>query len=237
MAAATGFASTAADVVRYASAHFFGDDRLLSDDSKRLMQKTEWEVEGSGGGAYGLGFAINTVGGRRLLGHGGGYPGHITRTMFDPVDRLAVSVLTNAIDGPAQQLATAAVAVANLAASGTAPEVPAGVDASRFTGTFSTLWGAYDVVDLGGRLYQLPTAAPDPTAVYGELEVVDERTLRITKAAGYASRGEVLSYTFADDGTVAAVRGGSANTAVPLERMREKVAGLSRVTLGGGLRD
>jgi CubicO group peptidase (beta-lactamase class C family) len=237
MAAATGFASTARDVVRYAAAHFFGDDRLLSDDSKRLMQKTEWEVEGSGGGAYGLGFAINTVGGRRLLGHGGGYPGHITRTMFDPVDRLAVSVMTNAIDGPAQQLATAAVSVVNLAASGTAPEVPAGVDVSGFTGSFSTLWGTYDVVDLGGRLYQLPSAAPDPTAVYAELEVVDERTLRITKAGGYASRGEMLSYTFADDGTVVSVRGGSANTAYPLDRMRAKLAALSRVTLGGGLRD
>jgi CubicO group peptidase (beta-lactamase class C family) len=237
MAAATGFASTARDVVRYASAHFLGDDRLLSDDSKRAMQKTEWEVEGSGGGAYGLGFAINTVGGRRLLGHGGGYPGHITRTMFDPVDRLAVSVLTNAIDTPAQQLATAAVAVVNLAVSGTAPEVPAGMDASRFTGCFSTLWGTSDVVDLGGRLYQFTTSAPDPTAVYAELEVVDDHTLRIAKAGGYASPGEVLAYTFADDGTVVSVRGGSANTAYPLDRLRERMAGRSRITLGGGLRD
>lgn len=236
MASATGFASTASDVVRYAAAHFFGDERLLTDDSKRLMQKTEWLVEASGGGEYGLGFAVNTVGVRRLLGHGGGYPGHITRTMFDPVDRLAVSVLTNAIDGPAAQLATAAVAVVNLAASGKAPLVPEGVDASRYTGCFSSLWGTYDVVDLGGRLFQLTTSAPDPTAVVTELEVVDERRLRIVTSGGYASPGESLTYTFADDGTVVSVRGGSASTAYPLERMREAAATQARVTLGGGLR-
>ena len=100
MASATGFYSTASDVVRYASAHFPDDDRLVNDDAKRLLQRTEWEVEGTDT-SYGLGFGDRTIGDRRVLGHGGGYPGHITRTFFDPVDRLAVSVLTNAIDGPA----------------------------------------------------------------------------------------------------------------------------------------
>ena len=47
MAAATGFYSTAEDMCRYASAHFLGDERLLSDRSKRLMQRTEWKVEGA----------------------------------------------------------------------------------------------------------------------------------------------------------------------------------------------
>ncbi|MDX6230157.1 MAG: hypothetical protein QOI76_3547, partial [Frankiales bacterium] len=44
MASATGFYSTAADVVRYFAAHFTGDDRLLSDGSKRLMRQRLWDV-------------------------------------------------------------------------------------------------------------------------------------------------------------------------------------------------
>ena len=114
MASATGFSSTATDLVRYAAAHFHGDDRLLSDDAQRQMQRTEWAVEGTTT-SYGLGLSIAEIGDRRVLGHGGGFPGFITRTWFDPVDRLAVAVLTNAIDGPALTLANAAVRLVDLA--------------------------------------------------------------------------------------------------------------------------
>lgn len=233
MASATGFYSTATDMVRYAAAHFLGDERLLSDDSKRLMQKTEWEVEGTGT-SYGLGFAVATVGSRRLLGHGGGYPGHITRTHFDPVDRLAVSVLTNAIDGPAQAMADAAIALIDLAAKGPGR---AADDRSRFCGRFSTLWGTYDIVDLFGTLYQLTPGLADPTSAYSVLEVEDDTTLRITTTSGYGSRGEVLSYTFDADGAVQSVRGGSGSTAYPFEHYRALAAAADRVELGRAVRD
>src|SRR5262249_46798898 len=48
MAAATGFFSTAEDLVHYVAAHFHGDTRLVSDATKRLMQRAEWKVEGRG---------------------------------------------------------------------------------------------------------------------------------------------------------------------------------------------
>ena len=47
---------------------------------------------------------VRGAGERRLIGHSGGFPGHITRTLFDPVDGLTVVGLTNAIDGPAREL-------------------------------------------------------------------------------------------------------------------------------------
>ena len=103
LASATGFVSTASDLCEYASAHCFGDDRLLSDASKRRLQQVRWEV-GPIDDSYGLGFRVAEVGTRTMVGHGGGYPGHITATLFDPIERLTVSVLTNAIDGPASEL-------------------------------------------------------------------------------------------------------------------------------------
>ena len=143
MAAATGFSSTASDLVRWGAAHFHGDERVLSDDSKRLMQRTEWVV-GDASGEYGLGLAVADVGGRRVLGHGGGFPGFITRTWFDPVDRLAVSVLTNAIDGPAMTLANVGIRLVDLAAQGSGdaaagrPVPSASRAASRPCGACST---------------------------------------------------------------------------------------------------
>ncbi len=232
MSSATGFFSTAADVVRYASAHFAGDGRLLTDESKRMMQRAEWKVEGADS-SYGLGFAIADIGKRRVLGHGGGYPGHITRTFFDPVDQLAVSVLTNSIDGPALGWATAAIRLIDRAASSVpdSSEIPL----SSFEGRFANLWGAFDIVALGGRLYQLDPTLPDPALDPTQLEVVDEHTLRITKTSGYGSPGERIAFDRDDDGVVRSVRGGSA-TSYSFELIADAVAHRDEITLGASLR-
>jgi CubicO group peptidase (beta-lactamase class C family) len=239
MASATGFASTASDVVRYMSAHFLGDPRLLSDDSKRLLQRTEWTVEGTDT-AYGLGFAVATIGRRRVLGHGGGFPGHITRTFFDPNDRIAVSVLTNAIDGPALGLATAGIRLIDLAQYGvdraSASEEKPAIDLTRFRGRYASLWGAYDVVDLGGRLYQIDPSLPDPALEPQRLEVVDEQTLRFSKGSGYGSQGEHMRYEFAADGSVVSVRGGSGSLAYPIDDFVRAAAQRDRVRVGQPLR-
>ena len=222
MAAATGFSSTASELVRYASAHFLGDTRLLSDDAKRQMQRTEWSVDGAGSW-YGLGLAIAEIGTRRVVGHGGGFPGFITRTWWDPVDRLALAVLTNAIDGPALTLANGAVRLLDLAlrpgdaeaATEAGAEARPGVDLAPFCGRFANLWGVIDVVALGGRLYLLDPTADDPVAAPTRLAVVDDRTLRISDAPGYASPGERLVYDRHEDGRVRSVRGGSGATSLP----------------------
>jgi CubicO group peptidase (beta-lactamase class C family) len=233
MASATGFYSTAADVVRYASAHFLGDDRLLTDDSKRQMQRTQWEVEGTAGTEYGLGLAISTIGKRRVLGHGGGYPGHITRTYFDPVDKLAVSVLTNAIDGPALTLATAGVRLIDLALDGDgATDAVTSIDVCAFEGRFASLWGSFDIVALGGRLFQIDPTQPDPIVASTRLDVIDQNTLRIAKTLGYGSHGELVTYERNEAGDITSIRGGSGLTSFPRDQLTAAVATRDRIALG-----
>jgi D-alanyl-D-alanine carboxypeptidase len=236
MAAATGFYSTAEDVVRYVAAHFHGDERLLTDASKRLMQRAEWKVEGTDG-EYGLGLSRAEVGERLVFGHGGGYPGHITRTFFDPEDRLAVSVLTNAIDGPAEELASALWRLVNLAEAAPADDAASSPDRatlSRFTGRFANLWRVADVALLGGQLYMLAPSTADPTQAPTKLTMVDETTLRMTGGVGYASYGETLSYEFSGDAVVSV--NGSTGTSYPIERIREAAAARDRISPGAPLR-
>ena len=220
----------------YASAHFLGDQRLLTDRSKRLMQRTEWKVEGTDT-HYGLGFAIQEIGGRRLVGHGGGYPGHSTRTLLDPVGRLAVSVLTNAIDGSAMEMVTAAVTLANLAAQ--SPRPGTAVDAAavdRLCGRYANLWGVLDIVRLGGGLYAIDPTAADPAEVPVELEVTGPTTVRIGHASGYGSSGETLEFDLGDDGMVRSIRGSSGMSWHPLEAFAAAVAARDRVQLGSPIR-
>lgn len=214
MAAATGFFATADQLVRYFAAHFGGDTRLLSDSSKRLLQHGWWET-GEKDGRYGLGFAVVKVGERSLIGHGGGYPGHITSSVLDPDAGLAVSVLTNAIDGPAEELAHAGVTLIDLAGRKARPA--AGPDLTRFTGRFASLWGVIDIVVLGGRLYRIHPASADLDHDAAELAYVDEHTLRVVGGSNFGSYGEPIGFEFGPGGEVRILRGESGMTLWPIE--------------------
>jgi len=223
MAAATGFWSTAEDLTRFGAAHFRGDERLLTEASKRLMQRPESQISAHGEEVrhYGLGLDLRTSGDRQLVGHSGGYPGHITRTWIDPVGQVVVSVLTNAIDGPADVLARGLFALLDLALAAPAP---GGADLARYTGRFANLWGVLDVVELGGRLVLLHPASPAPTEGYVELTVEGPDVLRQEAVAGFGSAGETVEYEWAADGRPAAVRFGGI-TAWPLAEFRARRAG------------
>jgi CubicO group peptidase (beta-lactamase class C family) len=234
LAAATGFWSTAEDLCRYAAAHVLGDERLLTDASKRRMHRDEWEVEGPED-RYGLGLGIQTIGERRMVGHSGGFPGNITRTLVDPKDGLTVVALTNAVDGPARELVVGIVKLLDAALSAS-NEPPAGdsapaTDVASYTGRFAGIWGVTDIVDLGGRLRIVQPDQPDPTAAMATLEVVGADTLRIAEAPGTAAPGERVRYV-REEGTIKSVIIG-APAAVPIETHAEIMSGLDRIALGG----
>jgi len=222
MSPATGFYATAEDLCRYASAHFFGNEELLSDAAKREMQQPYWKIDGSDE-RYGLGFSVVEIGDRRLLGHGGGFPGHATRTMFDPKDRLVVVVLNNETGGPAGLLATAIVKIIDFALrQPRRPRRPEGRPApyERFTGRFVNLWGATDVAAFGDTLAVLNPDDDDPVKEVTRVVVEDDETLRIKETNGYGSPGEAMRYARDAAGRVTKVAGGV--TLYPPDIFRER---------------
>ena len=229
MAAATGFYGTADDLVLYFAAHFPGDTRLLSDASKRLQQREHWKSDAAEPSSphYGLGMVIQSVDGHRIVGHSGGYPGHITNSFFDPAAGLAVSVMTNAVDGPAGELSTGILrlidaALAQKPALSLAPAAAKpDIDSARFTGRFANLWGVLDVVQLGERLVSLSPASANPLDGLDELDIVDETTLRIRKGSGFGSVGEQMRYEFDAEGRVTMLRGSGGMSLWPLGRLGE----------------
>ncbi|MFI5691213.1 serine hydrolase domain-containing protein [Kribbella sp. NPDC051586] len=214
LASATGFFGNARDLVTYFSAHLPGDDRLLSDKSKREMQHPLWTTGADDKARYGLGLSVTKVGDRDVFGHGGGYPGHITRTLVDSERRLVVSALTNAIDGPASQLAEGLLRLLDLADSKDRVE-EAGL--GRFTGRFANLWGVTDFILLGGRLYATDPSGANPAEEPQELEA-DGDTLRVTGGNGYGSYGESYRFTFDANGEIETVRGSSGLTLHPIDK-------------------
>lgn len=226
MAAATGFYGTAEDVTAYLAAHAPGRTELLTDASKRLMRRKESEVGRTPHRWYGLGFIIEQIGKRTVVGHSGGFPGHITQSWLDPQDGLAVSVLTNCLGGPATEWAGNLIRLVDLAANApekTTADAP-GFDRGSFTGRFATDWGAFDIVDLGGRLVSLAPQG-DPALSATELSVVDADTLMPEPEAGFGAVGEPFRFQRTADGSIEWVRQGGGR-AWPLAQYRRR-AGLT----------
>jgi len=235
MAAATGFTSTARDLCLYFSAHCLGDPRLLSDGAKRRMQHGWWAPRAQE--QYGLGLQLMDIGGRRLIGHSGGYPGHITRTWCDPRERLVVSVLCNASDAAATPLCNG---IFNLLEhlshrDERLPNHADGVDLESFTGHFNTLSGAFDIARFGSRLLAIPTDENDPTEVLAELVAEDPETAMVVLAHdGYTSEGERFRFARDAAGRLLSVRSFSGITAYPDDEYVRRFLAAGRVRAPAG---
>jgi D-alanyl-D-alanine carboxypeptidase len=223
LAPATGFYSTAEDLCRYAAGHFFGDETLLSDASKREMQQPYWKVA-QADMHYGLGFAIHEIGGRRYVGHGGAFPGHATMTLFDPSERLVVVVLTNEVSGPAAILAHGILTtIAFALQQRTESEAPV-TARERFIGRFANIWGVTDVAAFGAALVALHPESDDPVKMVTKLAVVDDRTLRATETHGMAAPGEMIRYVRDAAGNATKIIAGG-TSAYPVAAFRERSFG------------
>ncbi|MFB9994978.1 serine hydrolase domain-containing protein [Deinococcus oregonensis] len=223
MAAATGFYGTAEDVTAYLAAHALGRSELLTDASKRLMQRRESEISRPVKRWYGLGFMVEQIGNRTVVGHSGGFPGHITQSWLDPESGLAVSVLTNCLGGPATEWATNLIKLIDLAMTVPEQKSPDAPDLAleTYTGRFATDWGVFDVVNLGGRLVSLMPQG-DPGLSVTELSVLDADTLSPRPEAGFGAVGEPFQFQRTAEGGIEWVRQGGGR-AWPLTAYRQRV--------------
>lgn len=203
--AATGFWGTAEAATAWLAAHALGTDRLLSDDSKRLMQRRESTVvEGGVTRWYGLGWLQRELGERHLVGHSGGFPGFITQTWGDPLDGLTVSVFTNRTATPASDWATALVRIIDLGLA-TASLNGDEVDPDQFGGRFCSSWGTKHLVPIGPRVLDLGVDVADPALIPRRLEVVDPLRLYSPAADGFADFGENTMLTRGPKGSITSV--------------------------------
>ncbi len=101
MSSATGLSSTVEDLIKFYKAHFLGNEVLLPDYIKREMQRIQFKIKET---SWGLGFRSENLPDMEVVGHGGGYPGFLTRSGLSQDKKIIVVVLTNAINAPSMTL-------------------------------------------------------------------------------------------------------------------------------------
>ncbi len=205
MAAATGFYATAEDLCRYFSAHFIGTGALLSDDSKKEMQRLQWPIKQasqSNNRGYSLGFDIEHLKKRKTFGHSGGFPGMATKTMADPDNELVVVVLTNCIDGPESSIAKGIYSLIDYYQAHSS--VKPAHNLSMLEGRYVSLWGAQNIIVLGDSVIAVSEEDWRPLLTVEKLSYIDEATFKIVDAESFGSEGELVHFNV-HDGAVASI--------------------------------
>lgn len=190
LSSATGFYSNAENVCKYFSAHFLGNEVLLSDKSKRLMQHGYWKAKGTDQ-SYGLGMITHKKKGWKLYGHGGGFPGFITNTLFEPNLGLVVTVLTNAYGAKAGVIGRKLINIMDTFQQDTPKTTQ---NPEKFEGRFYCTWGIVDIVAVGSKLFAVEPKDWTDFEEAEQLEILDSNTLKIVEASGYSYPGELIKF-------------------------------------------
>lgn len=188
LAPATGVVSTAADLVR-----FFGQlapnakESILSPASRREMVRAQWRDTYSPLDiGYGLGTMSGSVAGWDWFGHAGGFQGYLTRTAVVPAKEIAVSILTNALDGTPQVWLDGVLHIlARFCAEG-APTATT----RDWSGRWWSSWGATDFVPMGEKVLLAVPAMPLPFLKVPELTVLARDRARIAQSGAFGNFGE-----------------------------------------------
>ena len=210
---AAGLVSTVPNLLEYLAAHFPGDRRLLSEYSKREMQRTQWLRDEEP--HFGLGWMSWHVDGTKILGHSGGYPGFVTKIGFAPVEKIAGAVLTNANSSLAAESL-------NLLFHLAAQVKRRWADAEASTkwhsrGTLAPFVGCYRmwgddllVVRINGSLFLVDPKEPSPLSVAARLVPKGPRRFLVAEGDDFGHFGETITFGADRRGQVATLKYGPA---------------------------
>jgi CubicO group peptidase (beta-lactamase class C family) len=214
---AAGLVSTAPDLCAFMSAQFPGSGRLLTDLSKREMQRPHWVRADDG--SYGLGYGIWPLDGATVVGHGGGFQGFSTAIGMDTDRRIGVTVLTNVIEAQARPLLLGVFQAMYdcLKRTEQRPGRPAARAAlQRYAGRYTARWLDLDLVVVVGRLLAYRPDGDRPLRDASELEPRGPGRFEIVAGPGAGNVGEAVVFDVDHAGAVRGLLWGAS----PMRRVR-----------------
>lgn len=201
MDSATGLSSTVEDLIKFYRAHIFGNNTLFPDYIKREMQRVQFKAEKTN---WGLGFSITELPGIKIVGHGGGYPGFITRSGLIQDKKTIVIVLTNAVDGPALTLNMGIFKILTHIEKEKEklklkPEekMP---DFNDIIGIYKSDWGTSLFSQIGPKLVLTAPGADDPTEILQIFKHEKGYRFIAPKEPPFASPGQPIEFIDSPDG-------------------------------------
>lgn len=203
LASATGLVSTPSDMTLFISDILGEKSKILSIQSSHEMRRihAKSKYERGLGNYYGLGLEIGeTKRGTMIYGHGGGFPGQLTHTRYDPDSELAVTVIINGY-GIAPGMIASSLMAAMTWFSDNYSDAP-DRDLSRFSLRYETLWGVNDIIGYGNKIIGIHNNFPLDFERAETYKFINDTTLLRSDTGSYLAPDEHLRYVFADDGSI-----------------------------------
>lgn len=196
LCAATGFCSTPSDLCVFFDALKVGSEKLLTDASKREMQRKQWDIKKEDD-SYGLGVDIGERHGYNVIGHSGGFPGFSSRTWLDSDNDIIVSVVVTEQDTWVGPIASSVFAIFNELG-----DTPPENELLKYEGLFAGLNNITQIVAHTSGLRQVWPNGWWPMGSVNKLKLLEDgKTLLVYDVSGFDDEGEKLRYTFREDGT------------------------------------
>jgi CubicO group peptidase (beta-lactamase class C family) len=197
-ASATGFLSTVEDLAKYVGALSLqrNTTKLLGRESKKELFRQHWTSPMDG--AYGLGFSVWWLDGKRIVGHGGGFTGFITRVALNLDDDVGVIVLANANESPSGLIADGIFETVSRFATGDYLGGPAQAGLHRFEGAYRSRWGDQIVVSTGSKLIGFAPQTNTPVKEGTVLRPASATSFVMESPFSYDSPGERARFSGKD---------------------------------------
>ena len=201
MHSATGLSSNVEDLIKFYQAHFLGNDKLFPDYIKREMQRVQFKSKLTD---WGLGFSIANLADTKLIGHGGGYPGFITRSGLIQEEKMILVVLTNAVDGPAfillQSLYKLFKKLEKEKDKFTLEKDEEILDMKEIVGFYQSDWGISLFSQLGKNLVIIAPGADTPADFLRFYDHIEDYKFKAPNEPYNASPGETIEFIEGLDG-------------------------------------
>lgn len=205
MASATGFVSDVLDLCEYVSAQFIGSGKLLSDESKKEMQKVSWKRPVKDDNNYGLGFIV----GKETMGHSGGFQGYTTQISMDKKNEVGIVILSNAVNAPTRKFREGFFRLVNYFKKNGKYFQKKSKDLSKYEGLFTFRWGEADIVNINNNLICYAPEYINPTEDICKFEQNSKDNFKVIEGDDYGRLGENLKYEFDGKGNIRKVTFGA----------------------------
>ena len=203
-ASATGFISNSADIAKFLSSLCLDAEySVINRESKKEMIKSHGFTDRKNGKiGYGLGVDIETIDDDIIVGHGGGYPGFITRSRTSINDNLQVIVFTNTNSILASELNDSIFDIIY----NTKSHLFEGANLKKdYNGIYRSRWGDMAIVSIGSKLVSFSAESKNPLYDWSILNKFNIDTFVNTDKLGYGSPGEKITFNKSSDQKIESV--------------------------------
>jgi|TARA_B110000116_G_C16800783_1_gene570455 D-alanyl-D-alanine carboxypeptidase len=200
-ASATGFMSTTEDIAIFLSSlNLKSSNSVLNRESKKTMIRSHGNTDRKNGNVgYGLGLDIETIKNKILIGHGGGYPGFITKSKNSVSDDIQVIVFTNTNSNLSSALNDTIFDFIYNSNS----EIFEGENLTKnYNGIYRGRWGDMVITNIGSKLVSFSAETNNPRSEWSVFKNIDKDTFKNTDKLGYGSPGENIKFDKSPDQSI-----------------------------------